>query len=77
MTPIENMFETNEETRRDNILKSIENHDYIKNTLDLSSLRKIKLTYAIIEELQRSIENKAIMSVMKILINLGVKKLII
>ena len=72
---VENWFEANEFTRRENIIAQIRNHDYIKNTLDLVNLENIKLTFALAEELERLVMNKATIAIMRILMDLGVQKL--
>jgi hypothetical protein len=75
-TEIFNWFESNETERREKIINAIKNHDYIKNTLDLTDLGEIKMSFTLAEELQRCLDNKATLNIMRTLINLGLKPII-
>lgn len=67
-------LEDNYKADKETLYRRIEEHDYIKNTLDLKNLRTIKIPLEKMDEMMRLIENKGVIKIMNILIELGIKK---
>ena len=72
---ITNWFEGNETSRKQTLIKDLKANGYLEHNLDLNGLKDIKITFALTEELERCLENKATLNIIKILMDLGLKRI--